>query len=44
MNDEKRLEEDCNKNLKSCSSDHLKLSYGCFDDIENNNPMKLVIA
>ena len=44
VNDSKRYEEDTNKNFKSCLSAHLKLSYGCFDDVENTNPMKLVIA
>jgi len=44
MNDVKRSEDEHNENFKSCSSDHLKLSYGCFDDLENNNPMNTVIA
>jgi len=44
MTEEKRTEEKNIKKFMSCPSDSLKLSYGCFDDIDETNPQKVVVV
>ena len=44
MTDEKRTEENCVKQQPSCGSVLPIQAQGCFDDLENVNPMKAVIA